>query len=110
MDLVLRTASEIEAERKHRKATNTPAYPYAHMCRDGHVMIGHNDSEHEQCPLCRARDTVRAEMLTDENLMAAAKAICQHDNDLPLCDEVTMRGCCLPKARAALSAADGANK
>lgn len=27
---------------------------YAHMCRDGHEQIGHRDSEHEQCPLCRA--------------------------------------------------------
>lgn len=26
---------------------------YAHMCRDGHIEIGHNDSEHELCPLCR---------------------------------------------------------
>jgi hypothetical protein len=24
------------------------------MCRDDHVQIGHNDSEHEMCPLCRA--------------------------------------------------------
>lgn len=30
------------------------SYSYAHTCRDGHVQIGHNDSEHEQCPLCRA--------------------------------------------------------
>ncbi len=29
---------------------------YAHMCRDGHQQIGHNDSEHERCPLCRATD------------------------------------------------------
>lgn len=34
-------------------AYNNP-YTYAHMCRDGHQQIGHNDSEHEQCPLCRA--------------------------------------------------------
>lgn len=27
---------------------------YPHMCRDGHQQIGHSDSEHEQCPLCRA--------------------------------------------------------
>ncbi len=27
---------------------------YAHMCRDGHAQIGHSDSSHEQCPLCRA--------------------------------------------------------
>jgi len=29
-------------------------HSYAHMCRDEHVEIGHNDSEHELCPLCRA--------------------------------------------------------
>ena len=27
---------------------------YPHMCRDGHAEIGHRDSEHEQCPVCRA--------------------------------------------------------
>jgi len=26
---------------------------YPHMCRDGHVEIGHSDSEHEMCPMCR---------------------------------------------------------
>lgn len=26
---------------------------YPHMCRDGDAEIGHSDSEHEQCPLCR---------------------------------------------------------
>jgi hypothetical protein len=30
-------------------------YTYAHMCRDDHLQIGHNDSEHEQCPVCRAQ-------------------------------------------------------
>lgn len=29
-------------------------YIYGHMCRDDHLQIGHKDSEHEQCPLCRA--------------------------------------------------------
>lgn len=30
------------------------AYSYAHMCRDGHIQIGHNDSaDDEMCPLCR---------------------------------------------------------
>lgn len=29
---------------------------YPHMCRDGHTEIGHSDSEHERCPLCRAQD------------------------------------------------------
>lgn len=26
---------------------------YPHMCRTDHVEIGHSDSEHERCPLCR---------------------------------------------------------
>lgn len=33
---------------------------YAHTCRDGHAQIGHNDSEHERCPLCRALDALSA--------------------------------------------------
>lgn len=28
---------------------------YSHMCRDDHEQIGHNDSEHEMCPVCRAK-------------------------------------------------------
>jgi hypothetical protein len=43
---------------------STGFFTYAHMCRDGHEQIGHNDSEHEMCPLCRAlaqpRDLVDA--------------------------------------------------
>lgn len=34
-------------------------YSYAHMCPDGHVQIGHSDSENERCPLCRANDEIR---------------------------------------------------
>ena len=30
------------------------AYEYAHMCRDGHLQIGHNDSTDELCPMCHA--------------------------------------------------------
>lgn len=33
-------------------------FDYAHMCRDDHVQIGHNDSTHERCPMCRLRDTL----------------------------------------------------
>lgn len=29
---------------------------YSHMCRDGHVQIGHNDSTEDRCPVCRERD------------------------------------------------------
>jgi hypothetical protein len=32
---------------------------YAHMCRDGHEQIGHRDSEHELCPLCRVIGALR---------------------------------------------------
>jgi hypothetical protein len=32
----------------------------AHFCRDGHALIGHNDSEHERCPLCRAIELLDA--------------------------------------------------
>lgn len=34
------------------------SFTYAHMCRSDHQQIGHNDSEHERCPLCRANDHV----------------------------------------------------
>lgn len=27
---------------------------FPHMCRMGHPPIGHSESEHEECPLCRA--------------------------------------------------------
>lgn len=43
---------------------------YAHMCRMDHEQIGHNDSEHEQCPLCRAQD--ERDVLSTE--LAEAKA------------------------------------
>jgi len=33
---------------------------YPHMCRDGHQQIGHRDSEHEMCPLCRALAKIAA--------------------------------------------------
>jgi len=35
---------------------------YPHMCRDGHVQIGHSDSgDDERCPLCRVNDAFAAE-------------------------------------------------
>ena len=37
------------------------SWTYAHMCRDEHQEIGHRDSEHERCPLCRANDAAEAE-------------------------------------------------
>lgn len=33
-------------------------FEYPHMCRDEHQQIGHSDSEHERCPLCRANDEI----------------------------------------------------
>ena len=38
---------------------------YPHMCRMNHVEIGHADSEHERCPLCRVND--RAWELEQQN-------------------------------------------
>jgi hypothetical protein len=32
------------------------ATTFPHMCRDGHIEIGHADSEHELCPMCRLRN------------------------------------------------------
>lgn len=41
---------------------------YPHMCRDGHVEIGHADSgDDERCPACRGRDRAdQAEALLAE--------------------------------------------
>jgi len=53
---------------------------YAHMCRDGHIEIGHNDSSHEICPLCRARTEI-------ERLYAALKGLlvaCYEDDPTAL--------------------------
>lgn len=33
---------------------------YAHMCRDDHVEIGHNDSSDERCPVCYLCDALIA--------------------------------------------------
>jgi hypothetical protein len=33
---------------------------YPHMCRDGHVEIGHADNSFEMCPLCRETSRVEA--------------------------------------------------
>ena len=35
-------------------------YSYPHMCRMDHEEIGHRDSEHEECPLCRANNEIAA--------------------------------------------------
>jgi hypothetical protein len=50
-------------------------YSYPHMCRDEHIQIGHNDSEHERCPLCRALDrAVSAERAMQEMMEVARQA------------------------------------
>lgn len=41
------------------KEIDRPASTYAHMCRDDHPQIGHNDGEQELCPLCRARSLLQ---------------------------------------------------
>lgn len=43
----------LKRARAAARATQRPAPTYAHMCRDDHIQIGHNDSNSEQCPLCR---------------------------------------------------------
>lgn len=50
-----------------------PLSSYAHMCRMDHVQIGHDDSEHERCPLCRANDRADAleAMLASQSAMLA---------------------------------------
>lgn len=56
---------------------------YPHMCRDGHVEIGHADSENERCPLCRVLDAA--------NEMEQALAdIIEHVNN---CDERMLLKC-----------------
>lgn len=47
-------------------------WKYPHMCQDGHPQIGHSDSEHEQCPLCRALSDV-------EVARGALEGICGRD-------------------------------
>lgn len=39
-------------------------HSYAHMCRDEHEQIGHNDSEHELCPMCRMKNELEAQIKT----------------------------------------------
>lgn len=44
---------------------------FSHWCRQDHEIIGHNDSEHERCPLCRCqddRDALAAELAVTEKL------------------------------------------
>jgi hypothetical protein len=50
---------------RHQRDTMT--HTYAHMCRDGHVQIGHNDSEYEMCQLCRTRTLLQRVMDTWED-------------------------------------------
>lgn len=39
---------------------------YPHMCRDGHIEIGHKDSQYEQCPMCRALYAIELALNADE--------------------------------------------
>jgi len=49
---------------------------YAHMCRDGHVQIGHNDSESEMCPLCIAN----AKLAACREALERIRSICSIEN------------------------------
>lgn len=46
-------------------------YSYPHMCRDDHIQIGHKDSEHEMCPLCRTIAFLRILLGEDERFQVA---------------------------------------
>lgn len=46
---------------------------YAHMCRMDHEEIGHNDSEHEDCPLCRMQNDRDALAERCEKLLEALR-------------------------------------
>jgi hypothetical protein len=52
-------------------------FSYPHMCRDEHVEIGHSDSEHEMCPLCRA---LGALVNAEERLAALSWTPISEDN------------------------------
>jgi hypothetical protein len=59
---------------------STSTYP--HMCRDGHPEIGHADSEHEQCPLCRTLAELALALATfteDERALLHRTAIEKHE-------------------------------
>lgn len=47
---------------------------YPHMCRNEHQEIGHADSEHEMCPLCRANAATEAAQEALEQILAWAEA------------------------------------
>lgn len=46
-------------------------YSYPHMCRDDHIQIGHSDSEHEMCPLCRTLFFLKVLLGEDERFQIA---------------------------------------
>jgi hypothetical protein len=42
-----------ERNRRKNQERKDARREYAHMCQDGHIQIGHNDSgDDELCPLC----------------------------------------------------------
>ena len=64
--LICKLETDLEEAEWERDRPQANSYP--HMCRDGHERIGHSDSEHEMCPLCRARaerDEARRKALED---------------------------------------------
>lgn len=51
---------------------------YPHMCRMDHIEIGHRDSEHEQCPLCRAIGAI-THLIDDKNTTYAVRVMRARD-------------------------------
>lgn len=74
VDVVERRAEQAEAALAAERAKRTYSYSYPHMCCIEHAEIGHNDSEHERCPLCRAideRDALRYELEAERESVKA---------------------------------------
>ena len=64
----------------HARVAALEANSYPHMCRDEHEQIGHRDSEHEMCPVCRALGRVT-------RLAEALRQVEWHDGICPWCRE-----------------------
>lgn len=61
------------------------ARAYPHMCQDEHIQIGHADSEHEMCPLCR--EIAKSEVLRDELTASEADRDSAEEDCLALLSE-----------------------
>src|SRR3990167_85256 len=74
---------------------------YAHMCRDGHTEIGHNDSSSEMCPLCDLRAQLAQREQERETLRGAFES--EHGDRMVLLLHVRDMEAERDAARAALS-------